>query len=154
MTKTELLNKISVLLGGRAAEEVFFGDISTGAQNDLEKATDTARKMVTMYGMSEKVGLATLEKPGQQFLNVQGQMDFYKNYSPETAALIDAEVKRILEETYEKVKKLVEKNKDKIEKVAEELLKREVLDEKSFHNLLVELKLLPEKTEKSKVEEK
>ena len=154
MTRTELLNKISVLLGGRAAEEVFFGDISTGAQNDLEKATDTARKMVTMYGMSEKVGLATLEKPGQQFLNVQGQMDFYKNYSPETAALIDAEVKRILEETYEKVKKLVEKNKDKIEKVAEELLKREVLDEKSFQNLLVELKLLPEKTEKSKVEEK
>ena len=154
MTRTELLNKISVLLGGRAAEEVFFGDISTGAQNDLEKATDTARKMVTMYGMSEKVGLATLEKPGQQFLNVQGQMDFYKNYSPETAALIDAEVKRILEETYEKVKKLVEKNKDKIEKIAEELLKREVLDEKSFQNLLVELKLLPEKTEKSKVEEK
>ena len=81
-------------------------------------------------------------------------MDFYKNYSPETAALIDAEVKRILEETYEKVKKLVEKNKDKIEKIAEELLKREVLDEKSFQNLLVELKLLPEKTEKSKVEEK
>ncbi len=154
MTRTELLNKISVLLGGRAAEEVFFGDISTGAQNDLEKATDTARKMVTMYGMSEKVGLATLEKPGQQFLNVQGQMDFYKNYSPETAALIDAEVKRILEETYEKVKKLVEKNKDKIEKIAEELLKREVLDEKSFQNLLVELKLLPEKTEKNKVEEK
>jgi len=154
MTKNELLNKISVLLGGRAAEEVFFGDISTGAQNDLEKATDTARKMVTMYGMSEKVGLATLEKPGQHFLNVQGQMDFYKNYSPETGALIDAEVKRILEETYEKVKKLVEKNKDKIEKVAEELLKREVLDEKSFQNLLVELKLLPEKTEKSKVEEK
>jgi len=147
MTKTELLNKIAVLLGGRAAEEVFFGDISTGAQNDLEKATDTARKMVTMYGMSDKVGLATLEKPGQQFLNIQGQTDFYKNYSPETAALIDEEVKRILNETYEKVKKLVEKNKNKIDKIANELLRKEVLDEKSFQNLLVELKLLPDKAE-------
>ena len=143
MTKTELLNKIAVLLGGRAAEEVFFGDISTGAQNDLEKATDTARKMVTMYGMSEKIGLATLERPSQQFLNVHGQTEFYKNYSPETATLIDEEVKRILNETYEKVKNLVEKNKDKIDRIANELLKKEVLDEKSFQKLLVEVKLLP-----------
>ena len=146
MTKEELLNKIAVLLGGRAAEEVFFGDISTGAQNDLEKATDTARKMVTMYGMSDKIGLMTLEKPQQQFLAVESQFGGVKQYSPETAAMIDEEVKRILDETYKKVKKLISENKDKIDVIAKQLLEKEVLDEKSFEKLLEEQKLLPSKT--------
>ncbi len=146
MTKEELLNKIAVLLGGRAAEEVFFGDISTGAQNDLEKATDTARKMVTMYGMSDKIGLMTLEKPQQQFLAVESQFGGVKQYSPETAAMIDEEVKRILDETYKKVKKLISENKDKIDVIAKQLLEKEVLDEKSFEKLLEEQKLLPAKT--------
>ncbi len=146
MTKNELLNKIAVLLGGRAAEEVFFGDISTGAQNDLEKATDTARKMVTMYGMSDKLGLMTLEKPQQQFLAVESPLGGVKQYSPETAKLIDEEVKRILDETYQRVKKLISENKEKIDVIAEKLLEKEVLDEKTFERLLEEQKLLPAKT--------
>jgi len=136
MTRTELLNKIAVLLGGRASEEIFFGDISTGAQNDLEKATDTARKMVTMYGMSDKLGLVSLEKPASQFLATEKQFEFSKNYSPETAKLVDEEVRRILDETYEKVKKLISDNRGKIERIAGELLKSEVLDEKTFTKLL------------------
>ena len=146
MTREELLNKIAVLLGGRAAEEVFFGDISTGAQNDLEKATDTARKMVTMYGMSDRIGLMTLEKPQQQFLSVESPFGGIKQYSPETAKMIDEEVKRILDETYDKVKKLISENKDKIDVIAKQLLEKEVLDEKTFEKLLEEQKLLPART--------
>ncbi len=136
MTKTELLNKIAVLLGGRASEEVFFGDVSTGSQNDLEKATDTARKMVTMYSMSEKIGLPTLEKPSQHFLQIQQQLGGVKEYSSETAEIVDEEVRRILSETYEKVKNDIAKNKTKIARIAKELLKSEVLDEKTFNKLL------------------
>jgi len=136
MTRAELLNKIAVLLGGRASEEVFFGDVSTGSQNDLEKATDTARKMVTMYSMSEKIGLPTLEKPSQQFLQMQQQFGTVKEYSSETAEMVDEEVRRILSETYERVKSVIAKNKTKIDRIAKELLKSEVLDEKAFKKLL------------------
>jgi cell division protease FtsH len=136
MTRHELLNKIAVLLGGRAAEEVFFGDVSTGAQNDLEKATDIARRMVTLYGMSERIGLVSLEKPSSVFLTPDLQADFSKKYSPETATVVDEEVKRILSEGYEKVKNLVEEQRESIEKAARELLKVEVLDEESFKKLL------------------
>jgi cell division protease FtsH len=136
MTRHELLNKIAVLLGGRASEEVFFGDVSTGAQNDLEKATEIARRMVTLYGMSERIGLVSLEKPSSVFLSPDIQADFSKRYSPETATVVDEEVKRILSESYEKVKNLVEEQRENIEKAARELLKVEVLDEESFKKLI------------------
>jgi cell division protease FtsH len=136
MTKTELLNKIAVLLGGRASEEVFFKDVSTGAQNDLERATDTARRMVTMYGMSERIGLVTLEHPGGRFLQTEQQFNLTKEYGPQTAETVDQEVKRVLSENYEEVKKLITENKSKIDRIAAELLKSEVLDEKQFLKLL------------------
>ncbi|MGQ9615137.1 MAG: ATP-dependent zinc metalloprotease FtsH [Spirochaetota bacterium] len=136
MTRDELMGKICVLLGGRACEEVFFGNVSTGAHNDLEKATEIARRMVTMYGMSERVGLATLEKPQNLFLNPQSQFDFFKNYSPETAKLIDQEINRILSESYEKVKQILTKHRKSVEKIAEHLLKTEVMDEKTFKRIL------------------
>jgi cell division protease FtsH len=142
MTRDELMGKICVLLGGRACEEVFFGNVSTGAQNDLEKATEIARRMVTMYGMSERVGLAMLEKPQNLFLNPQAQFDFFKNYSPETAKLIDQEINRILSESYEKVKQILLEHRESVKKIAEHLLKTEVIDEKTFKRLL--------KTEKDK----
>jgi len=102
------VGKISVLFGGRASEEVFFGNVSTGAQNDLEKATDIARKMVTTYGMSERISLTTLEKPANLFLAQEQQIDFNKKYSTETAKIIDEEVKKILSDNYEKVKGIIE----------------------------------------------
>jgi len=142
MTEKELKNKIAVLLGGRAAEELIFGDVSTGAQNDLEKATDTARKMVTMYGMSKKLGLMSLEKPSQIFLTGAQHPggEFITQYSPETGKLIDQEVKNILDEIYQNVKKLLSENKSVLQKIAQELLKVEVMDEKTFKKFLEEAK--------------
>ena len=101
MTRSELLARIDVLLGGRVAEEIVFGDVSTGAQNDLQRATEIARTMITQFGMNEKLGLASLEGPRHAtFLMVPTQSP--KEYSEETARLIDAEVKQILSEAHSK----------------------------------------------------
>jgi cell division protease FtsH len=136
LTKSELLGKIAMLLGGRASEEVFFDDVSTGAQNDLQKATEIARKMVAEFGMSDRIGLTTLEKPQQLFLNVEQQFGLEKRYSPVTAELIDEEVREILNENYRKVKKLIAEHKETIDKIAQQLLQSEVMDEKTFTHLL------------------
>src|SRR6267378_242532 len=101
MTRSELLARIYVLLGGRVAEEMIFGDVSTGAQNDLQKATEIARTMITQFGMSERLGLVALEGQRQPvFLMVPTQSP--KEYSEETARIIDAEVKQILSEAHTK----------------------------------------------------
>ncbi|KPJ84979.1 MAG: cell division protein FtsH [Spirochaetes bacterium DG_61] len=136
ITKSELLGKIAVLLGGRASEDIFFDDISTGARNDLEKATEIARRMVVEYGMSDKVGLTTLEKPQQVFLGIEQQFNIEKRYSPVTAELIDEEVRDILTDNYRKVKKLITEHRDTIERIAQQLLQSEVMDEKTFTRLL------------------
>ncbi len=128
MSRTELLSRLTVLLGGRASEEMIFNDVTTGAQNDLEVATNVARKMVCEYGMSEKLGHLTFgRRHGQIFLG----RDFYeeeRNYSNETAQGIDIEVKKIVEDCYRRAKDLLLKNKDKLEKLALALLEKEVLD--------------------------
>jgi cell division protease FtsH len=94
MTRTELLDRLDVLLGGRVAEELVFGDISTGAQDDLQRATDMARHMIARYGMSEALGLATFEPPRQAlFLNVPSMAQ--REYSEETARRIDAEIQKL-----------------------------------------------------------
>ncbi len=136
MTRTELLGKIAMFLGGRAAEEIFFGDVSTGAQNDLEKATEIARRMVAEYGMSGRVGLSTLEKPKQVFLGIEQQFSIDKRYSPVTAELIDEEVRDILAENYGKAKKLINEHRGAIERIAKSLIQSEVMDEKTFTRLL------------------
>jgi cell division protease FtsH len=148
MSKTELLEKIDVLLGGRAAEELTFGEITTGAQNDLQKATNIARSMVTLYGMNEKLGHATYNEPGGQFLQ-QGVFQ-QKEISDETAKLIDDEVRTILEERMTVVKTLLATKKDLLEKVASALLEKETLESEEF----LELVNLPkEETPESTVEE-
>lgn len=127
LTKSELLDRLAVLLGGRAAEEIVFGEISTGAQNDLQRATDIARSMVKEYGMSEQLGPVFLESPRQSlFLNPDFGSD--QKYSEETARFIDQEVKRIILETYNKVKKILEEKRTIIEKVARRLLKKEIIE--------------------------
>ena len=127
MTKSELENKVAVLLGGRIAEELTFGEASTGAQNDLMKATDIAKSMVKAYGMSDKVGTITLERERQpQFLQLQVGSE-KGDYSEETAREIDCEVRRIIDEQYERVKRLLEERKPALQRGATMLLEREVI---------------------------
>lgn len=127
MTKSELENKIAVLLGGRIAEELIFGEASTGAQNDLVKSTDIAKSMVKAYGMSEKLGTITLERERQpQFVQIPVASE-KGDYSEETAREIDCEVRRIIDEQYERVKRLLEQRKAALVEGARVLLEREVI---------------------------
>ncbi|MDF0677173.1 MAG: ATP-dependent zinc metalloprotease FtsH [Nitrospira sp.] len=127
MTKSELENKVAVLLGGRIAEETIFGEASTGAQNDLVKATDIAKSMVKAYGMSEKLGTITLERERQpQFLQLPVASE-KGDYSEETAREIDCEVRRIIDEQYGRVRRLLEERKTTLQQGAQLLLEREVI---------------------------
>lgn len=127
MTKSELENKIAVLLGGRIAEELTFGEASTGAQNDLVKATDIAKSMVKAYGMSDKLGTIALERDRQpQFLQISVGSE-KGDYSEQTAREIDCEVRRIVDEQYERVKRLLESKKAALQQGAKLLLEREVI---------------------------
>lgn len=132
MTKSELEDRLAVLLGGRAAEEIFFSDISTGAQNDLQRATDIARSMVKEYGMSEKLGLLVYERPRNPFLKGDNWQPTEKEYSEEIAALIDSEVKRIVDEAYERSRKIITEKKKTVEKLAKLLLEKEVVEREEF----------------------
>jgi len=133
MTKQELFARICGLLGGRVAEEIVFGEISTGAQNDLERVTDIAYSMVAIYGMSEKLGYLSFADTSNAFLQGIG---IEKRYGSEIAHLIDAEVKRIVDEAHEATRKLLTEKRDKLEQMAQELLKREVLTYKDIENIL------------------
>jgi cell division protease FtsH len=127
MTQSELENKVAVLLGGRIAEELTFGEASTGAQNDLVKATDIAKSMVKAYGMSEKVGMMTLERERQpQFIQIQPSQE-KGDYSEATAREIDSEVRRIIDEQYERVKRLLGEKRRALQEGAKMLLEREVI---------------------------
>ncbi|MBS0153434.1 MAG: ATP-dependent zinc metalloprotease FtsH [Nitrospira sp.] len=127
MTKSELENKVAVLLGGRIAEETIFGEASTGAQNDLVKATDIAKSMVKAYGMSEKLGTITLERERQaQFLQLPVASE-KGDYSEATAREIDCEVRRIVDEQYGRVRQLLEDKKAMLQQGAALLLEREVI---------------------------
>jgi cell division protease FtsH len=127
MSRSELLARIYVLLGGRVAEEMIFGDISTGAQNDLQKATEIARTMVTQFGMSEKLGLVALEGPRTApFLPVptQGQ----KEYSDETARMVDEEIKKMLTDAHGRVRDILGAHRQALEELAKLLLEKEVVE--------------------------
>ena len=127
MAKTELENKIAVLLGGRNAEELIFGEASTGAQNDLVRATDIAKSMVKSYGMSEKLGTVTLDRERQPLM-MQIQAPQEKgDYSEETAREIDCEVRRIIDKQYDRVRWLLAEQKRALVEGATALLDREVI---------------------------
>ncbi|WP_449255223.1 ATP-dependent zinc metalloprotease FtsH [Bosea sp. (in: a-proteobacteria)] len=137
MTREELENKMAVLLGGRAAEWIVFGHLSTGAADDLGKVTDIARAIVTRYGMSAKLGHVALEKDHRSFLATDqpyyGPQD--RSYSDETAAAVDAEVKRIVDETFERTVKLLGERRDALERTARRLLETETLDDRQIAEL-------------------
>ncbi|HEX2932395.1 MAG TPA: cell division protein FtsH, partial [Candidatus Binatia bacterium] len=135
MTRSELLARIHVLLGGRVAEEMVFNDVSTGAQNDLQRATEIARTMVTQFGMSDKLGLVSLEGPRTPlFLPVP--MQSAKEYSEDTARVIDAEVKQILTEAHDKVTETLASHRSALEELAQLLLKKEVVERPELQAIL------------------
>jgi len=135
LTRSELLARICTLLGGRVAEEIVFGDISTGAQNDLQRATEIARTMINQFGMSEKLGLASLEGARTAtFLMVPTHSP--KEYSEETARLIDEEVKQILSEAHTKARGILDAHRTALEELAKLLLEKEVVDRPALQGIL------------------
>ena len=135
MTQDELLGKIDVLLGGRAAEKVKFGQISTGAANDLTRATDIARKMVTDYGMSEKFHNVALMKQGTPFLGENSGGPMSRDYSEDTQTYVDQEIARIVNERYNRVVQLLTEKKDEMEQIALRLLEKETIEAKEFKEM-------------------
>ena len=134
-SKKEYLGTICVLLGGRVSEELNFGDITTGAGHDLEMATQCAREMVCDFGMSERLGNITLGKShGPVFLGKDLVEE--RNYSDETARIIDEEIKRIIDDCYAKTKKLISDNQEKLRLLANTLLEKEVLNGGEVRQLL------------------
>ena len=130
-TKNEMKENIVVLLGGRVAEELTLDDISTGASNDLERVSATARNMVTKYGMSEKLGPMTFgDSDDEVFLG--NSFASKQNYSEEVAYEIDKEIGRIVDESYKQTKKILQDNMDRLEYVAKALLVYETLDAEQF----------------------
>ncbi len=135
MTRSELLTRIYVLLGGRVAEEMIFGDVSTGAQNDLQKATEIARTMITQFGMSDRLGLVALEgSRTPMFLPVPTPGP--KEYSEETARIVDEEIKKILSEAHAKVRNLLAAHKQALEELAKVLLDKEVVERPQLQAIL------------------
>jgi cell division protease FtsH len=134
-TRAELLDEITVAMGGRVAEELVFGEVTTGAENDFEQATDMARRMVTDFGMSEKLGPMSLGKRhGPVFLG--RDLVESRNYSEEVAYEIDKEVRRIIDECYGRARQIIEGNRDKLEVVARTLLEKETLDADELERLM------------------
>ena len=127
MTRTELVARLFVLLGGRVAEEMILGDISTGAQNDLQKATEIARTMVTQFGMSERLGLVALEGPRTpMFLPVPTHQP--REFSEETARIVDEEIKKLLTDAHAKVREILSSHRVALEEIAKVLLRKEVVE--------------------------
>jgi len=135
MTRQEMLDEMTVLLAGRAAEELVFGEVTTGAANDLERATELARRMVCEFGMSERLGPVTLgRKAGPIFLGRDIVED--RNYSEAVASEIDREVRRIVEECYERAKQLLSQYRHALHALAERLLEEETIDGEALNDLL------------------
>ncbi|WP_421382575.1 ATP-dependent zinc metalloprotease FtsH [Bacillus salacetis] len=136
MTKPELLDKITGLLGGRVAEEIIFGEVSTGAHNDFQRATGIARRMVTEFGMSEKLGPLQFgsTQGGQVFLG--RDINNEQNYSDAIAYEIDLEIQRFIKESYERARKILTENREKLELIAKTLLDVETLDAGQIKHLM------------------
>ena len=140
MTRDELLGRLKVLLGGRVSEEIIFGDISTGAQNDLQRATDIARRMIMEYGMSEKLGpLTFVSEPRSAHLDL-GLGSQGREFSEKTAQQIDEEIAGIIEETHRNVSKILTQRRDMLEKLAKILLEKESIDGEELKEFLDEVK--------------
>ena len=149
-TEAELRDLLVSLVGGRAAEEIVFETVTTGAANDIERATSIARNMVVRYGMSRKFGLVSLATIESQYLEGRTAL----NCSDETAAKIDAEVVEIIKESYDKALELLRENRDVMDKLADFLIEKETITGKEFMKIFREAKGLPEPEEEKDKEKK
>ena len=136
LTKSELITKIVTLLGGRAAEEIVFDTVTTGASNDIERATKMARTMVSQYGMSDTFGLMGLESIENRYLDGRAVL----NCSDKTAAILDEEVNRMLKEYYAKAKELLADNRECLDRVSEYLIEKETITGKEFMEIVNKVK--------------
>lgn len=135
LTRTELLDRLDVMLGGRTAEELVFGDVSTGAQDDLQRATDLARDMVTRYGMSETLGLATYEEPRRTLFLEDGRRRD-REFSEATARAVDTEVRTLLEAAHRRVRASLDQHEPALRALARRLIDTEVVDRTTLTALL------------------
>lgn len=134
-TKSEILDKMTVLLGGRVAESLIFNDVSTGAKNDIERATDAAHKMVCEYGMSEKLGPLTFGRKDEQvFLGRDIVKE--KNYSERVASLIDEEVRKIVDYCYQRAEDIIKNDREVLDKLSKALIEREILEADEIEDIL------------------
>ena len=134
ISKTEMLENIVSLLGGRASEELVLGDISTGASNDIERATQIAKSMVTKYGMSDRIGTITLGSDNDEVF-IGRDWGHEKSYSEETAGVIDEEVKKIIDNAYAEAKNILREHRDKLDRVAEVLVEKEKITGEEFDQI-------------------
>jgi len=134
-TRTEFLADIAALLGGYLAEELEFKDVSTGASNDLQEATDLSRALVTKYGMSKKLGPITFGKT-EEMIFLGKEITTEKSYSEETATLIDKEINKIIQECYKKAKHVLQENKKQLDKIAQTLIEKETLEREEIEQLI------------------
>ena len=136
MTRNDLQSELAVLLGGRSAEEIAFGEISTGAQNDLQRATDIARSMVTEFGMSDALGVVNYNGHKRSAFLDAGFMQERGNYAEDTAQQIDAEVKRILTEAHEQARRILREQRRVLDELSERLLVKEVVEGDELRSLI------------------
>jgi cell division protease FtsH len=134
-TKEELIAQITVAMGGRAAEELAFGEISTGASNDIEKATELARAMITEFGMSEKLGPRSFGRKNHAVFLGRDLMED-RNYSEAVASQIDSEVNGIIDQCYQNASKLLAENRSTLDRIAKELQENEVLEGPDLDKIL------------------
>ncbi|MBR9985728.1 MAG: cell division protein FtsH, partial [Desulfosarcina sp.] len=135
MTRSELIDRLAVLFGGRVAEELVFNEISTGAQNDLQRATDIARSMVTEYGMSDSLGLVSYERP-RQAMFLPESFSSGKKYSEKKAGQIDDEVTRIVEEAHQRVRKILSERRPVLDDLARLLSQKESVQGEELRQML------------------
>jgi len=135
MTRPELLDRLAVLLGGRVAEELVFGEISTGAQNDLQRATAIARSMVAEYGMSDRLGLVTYESPRQPMFLPENYSP-HKTYSETMATQIDQEISTVMEQTHERVRTILSERRKVLDDLAHLLSEKELVSGEELRQIL------------------
>jgi cell division protease FtsH len=134
MQKQEILNSLAQMVGGRVAEEITFDDITTGAADDLQKATEMARRMVARYGMSEELGLFAVAKDSTQPFS--GREFSAPEYSEDTAKRIDAEIRRLIDEAHDRARDVLTAHRTDLERVAQTLLEKETIDGEEFRGLI------------------